>query len=94
MSSYSLLQALTGIRYDAVDKTLYIDPATDGDFTSFLSTAGGFGTVELKNGKPAVTTYYGNIDTGCMLRGKKQKVRPLTYNAGEKRRVQASSFPA
>lgn len=79
MSSYSLLQALTGIRYDAVDKTLYIDPATDGDFTSFLSTAGGFGTVELKNGKPAVTTYYGNIDIQhCMLRGKKAKV--LTVN--------------
>ena len=78
MSSYSLLQALTGIRYDAVDKTLYIDPATDGDFTSFLSTAGGFGTVELKNGKPAVTTYYGNIDIRhCMLRGKKAKVRTV-----------------
>ena len=78
MSSYSLLQALTGIRYDAVDKTLYIDPATDGDFTSFLSTAGGFGTVELKNGKPAVTTYYGNIDIRhCMLRGKKAKGRTV-----------------
>ena len=78
MSSYSLLQAWTGIRYDAVDKTLYVDPATEGDFTSFLSTAGGFGTVELKNGKPVVTTCYGNIDIRhCMLRGKKAKVRTV-----------------
>ena len=72
------LQSAAGIRYDAVDKTLYVDPATEGDFTSFLSTAGGFGTVELKNGKPVVTTCYGNIDIRhCMLRGKKAKVRTI-----------------
>ena len=34
--------------------------------------------VELKSGKPAVTTYYGNIDIRhCMLRGKKAKVRTV-----------------
>src|SRR6185437_11442375 len=38
MSSYGLLQGLTGLRYDAVDKTLYIDSRI-GDFTCFLSTA-------------------------------------------------------
>lgn len=31
MSSYSLIQALTGVRYDAVEKTLYIDSRI-GDF--------------------------------------------------------------
>ena len=47
LSSYGYLQCLTGVRYDAVDKTLYIDSKI-GDFTSFLSTETGFGTVTLK----------------------------------------------
>jgi len=55
------LQGLTGVRYDAVDKTLYIDSKI-GDFTSFLSTATGFGTVTFKGGKPTLNVVYGNID--------------------------------
>ena len=35
MSSYAMLQALTGIQYDAVDSTLYIDSRIGDDFTSF-----------------------------------------------------------
>lgn len=61
LASYGLLQGLTGVRYDAVDKTLYIDSKV-GDFTSFLSTNTGFGTVELKNGKPHVSIASGTID--------------------------------
>lgn len=61
LASYGLLQGLTGVRYDAVDKTLYIDSQV-GDFTSFLSTNTGFGTVELKNGKPQVSVASGTID--------------------------------
>lgn len=61
MSSYGMLQALTGVRYDAVDKTLHMDTRV-GDFTSFLSTHTGFGTAGLKNGEPFVEVYYGNID--------------------------------
>jgi uncharacterized protein (DUF608 family) len=61
MSSYALLEALTGVRYDAVDKTLYVDSKV-GDFTSFLSTATGFGNVVYKNGKVTVIPAFGNID--------------------------------
>lgn len=60
LSSYGYLQALTGVRYDAVDKTLFIDSKL-GDFTSFLSTETGFGTVSLKAGKPVVQVAYGQI---------------------------------
>lgn len=60
MSSYGMLQALTGVRYDAVDKTLFIDSRI-GDFTSFLSTQTGFGSVGLKNGKPFLHVAYGII---------------------------------
>ena len=61
LSSYGYLQALTGVRYDAVDKTLYIDSKV-GDFTSFISTDTGFGTVTLKAGKPSLKVVYGKID--------------------------------
>jgi hypothetical protein len=61
MSSYALIQALTGVRYDAVDKTLFIDSKV-GDFTTFLSTNTGFGNVSYKNGKVKVNVVYGKID--------------------------------
>lgn len=61
MSSYGLLQGLTGVRYDAVDKTLYVDSKI-GDFKTFLSTETGFGKVELKGGKVTVNMVYGNLD--------------------------------
>lgn len=60
MSSYGLLQGLTGVRFDAVDKTLYIDSRV-GDFTSFLSTETGFGTVTLKDGKASLDVAMGRI---------------------------------
>jgi len=62
MSSYSLLQALSGARYDAADKTLHLHPAIKGDFKAFLSTAGGFGTVGVKRGKPFLKVVSGQID--------------------------------
>ena len=61
MASYGLLQGLTGIRYDAVDHTLFIDSRI-GDFKSFLSTESGFGTVWLKNGNPFVNMVFGKLD--------------------------------
>ncbi|WP_295717126.1 GH116 family glycosyl hydrolase [Mucilaginibacter sp.] len=61
LSSYGYLQALTGVRFDAVTKTLHIDSKV-GDFTSFLSTETGFGTVSLKAGKPSMKVVYGSID--------------------------------
>jgi len=61
MSSYALLQGLTGIKYDALEKLLYIRPSISGDFRSFLCTASGYGTVGLKNGKPFVEVVSGKI---------------------------------
>ena len=62
MSSYGLIQALTGVRYDAVDKALYIDSQVGDDFRSFLSTATGFGTVGLDGGEPFVEIKQGALD--------------------------------
>jgi hypothetical protein len=60
MSSYAMLQALTGVRYDAIDQVMYIDSRV-GDFTSFISTNTGFGNIGLKNGKPFLDVVYGEI---------------------------------
>jgi uncharacterized protein (DUF608 family) len=66
MSSYAILEGLTGVRFDAVDKTLFIDSRI-GDFTSFLSTETGFGNVGLKDGKPFIKVVYGTIDPQKVL---------------------------
>lgn len=61
MASYGMLQGLTGVKYDAVTKTMYIDSKI-GDFKSFISTDTGFGTIEWKHGKPTLNIVYGTID--------------------------------
>ncbi len=61
MSSYALLEATSGARFDAVDRILYLKPAIKGDFRSFLATATGFGTVGVKNGQPFVEVMSGHI---------------------------------
>jgi len=62
MSSYAMLQGLTGLRYDAVDKVLYIDSRIGDDFVSFLSTETGFGIAGLKKGEPFLDIKYGHIE--------------------------------
>jgi hypothetical protein len=61
LSSYALLQAFSGARYDAVSKTLYLKPVVEGNFRSFLSTASGFGVVGVKDGKPFLEVKSGTI---------------------------------
>ncbi len=62
LASYVLLQGMTGVRYDAIDKTLYMNNRLGTDFRCFLSTAGGFGTVGLRGGKPFYEVKSGTID--------------------------------
>ncbi|MBN1561743.1 hypothetical protein JW998_15940 [candidate division KSB1 bacterium] len=61
LASYGLIQALSGVRYDAVRKALYYRPQSD-EFTCFLSTETGFGTFGIKNGTPYVNIEHGFID--------------------------------
>ena len=68
MSSYGLLQGLTGVRYDAATKTLYVDSRV-GDFRSFLSTNTGFGTVIFKDGKATLDVKSGTIPVGRIYVG-------------------------
>ncbi len=61
MASYGLLQALSGARYDAVDGVLHVQPAVGGNFRSFISTATGYGTVGVTDGKPFLKVVAGTI---------------------------------
>ncbi len=61
MASYALLQGMTGVRYDAVEKTLYIRPSIKGDFRAFFCTASGYGTVGVRDGQPFVEVKHGTI---------------------------------
>jgi uncharacterized protein (DUF608 family) len=62
MSSYALLQGLSGARYDAVDRVLHLTPAVRGDFRAFLSTATGYGTVGVRGGQPFIDVRSGRIE--------------------------------
>jgi len=62
MSSYALLQGLSGARYDAVEKVLYLNPNIKGDFRSFLAAAAGYGTVGVKGGQPFFEPAAGKIE--------------------------------
>ena len=61
-ASYALLQALSGARYDAVERKLYLAPALAGDFRAFIATATGFGTVGVKGGEPFLEVRHGSIE--------------------------------
>lgn len=78
MSSYSLLQGLTGIFYDALHKTLYIDSKIGNDFKCFISTETGYGLAGLKNGKPFIDVKYGSIEASyCDVSGKLMKLETI-----------------
>ena len=62
LSSYALLQGLTGLFYDAVDRTLYVDSKIGDDFRCFLSTEGGYGLAGLRNGEPFLEVVSGHIE--------------------------------
>jgi hypothetical protein len=50
MASYALLAALSGFRYSAVQRTLWVAPQLNiRPFKTFFSTATGFGTISLED---------------------------------------------
>jgi len=50
LASYALLGSLAGFRYSAVDKALWLNPkVSTRPFTTFFSTATGFGTITLSS---------------------------------------------
>jgi len=62
LSSYALLQAMTGQDYDARSKTLRLAPAVAGDFCAFISTETGFGVAGVRDGAPFLDVRGGAIE--------------------------------
>ncbi len=64
LSSYALLEALSGVRYDAVDKALRLRPGAPAASRSFLCTDTGYGMATVKDGKASVEGVVGKIEVG------------------------------
>ncbi len=82
LSSYAMIQGLTGARYDAVERVLYLAPSVQGDFRAFLSTATGFGTVGLRKGKPFLEVKSGRIPVRRIVVQGKGKLHARSKRAG------------
>jgi hypothetical protein len=67
LSSYAMLQGLTGLRYDAVDRTLHIDSRIGDNFQCFISTETGYGLAGLKKGEPFLDVVSGTIAADHMI---------------------------
>ena len=52
LASYALLSGMSGARYDAVERVLFLSPTVAGDFTAFICTESGFGRVGVRSGEP------------------------------------------
>ena len=61
MASYSLIQAFSGVRYDADKKVLYVASGLEDGFKSFLCTETGYGTVIYKDGNVVIDVAHGDI---------------------------------
>lgn len=62
MSSYSLLASLSGFRYSAVERTLWLAPKLEIDkFQVFFSTEQGFGTIKLTGRTLLITIIEGSL---------------------------------
>lgn len=67
MASYALIQGLTGLRYDAISKTLYIN-GNQPNARFFLATNTGFGLVTTdEDGNPTISVIEGAIPTSAIL---------------------------
>jgi hypothetical protein len=62
LSSYALIEALSGVWYDAVDKTLRVRPGAPAASRSFLCTDTGFGTAVVADGVPHATGVVGALE--------------------------------
>jgi uncharacterized protein (DUF608 family) len=89
MSSYSLLWALSGFRYSAAKKTLWLGPKMHEDrFKTFFSTATGFGTISLTKTKLTIEMVEGKLDADRLVLtrdGKTQQIETkIRARSGEK----------
>jgi uncharacterized protein (DUF608 family) len=62
MSSYGMIQGLTGLTYDAIDRKMKIDSRVGDEFTSFFSTRNGWGNIISTEGSITLKVESGYLD--------------------------------
>ena len=62
MSSYGMIQGLTGLTYDAVDRKMKIDSRMGDDFTSFVCTRSGWGNLRSEDNEITLKVEHGYLD--------------------------------
>ena len=63
MASYALLGALSGFRYSAVERAVWLAPkVSPKSFTVFFSTESGFGTITLADGQITIHVVEGALE--------------------------------
>jgi len=68
MASYALIGALAGFRYSAAERTLWFAPRLNvRPFTSFFSTAFGFGTIALHDRTVSIRLIEGELAIDKMV---------------------------
>ena len=67
LASYGLIEAYTGIRYDAVEKALHVSHKNSRRFRSFLSTDTGFGTVSVDGNQVTYTPVIGEVQIDSII---------------------------
>ena len=61
LSSYALLEAYTGIRYDAVTQTLFASSRNSSSFSSFFACGDAYGIVTLDEGRLTYKPLHGDL---------------------------------
>lgn len=92
LASYALLGSLSGFRYSLPTKTLWFGPRTkDRRFTTFFSTATGFGTITLTQSALLIDVVEGVLDVDRIQlerNGKRQRLdREIRAVAGKRTTV-------
>jgi hypothetical protein len=80
MASYALLGALSGFRYSAVSRTLYLAPKLKASpFQIFFSTASGYGTIALDGRRLSVKTVEGELSVEKLVFTDAESTRTIDW---------------
>ncbi|MCX7704968.1 MAG: glycoside hydrolase family 116 protein, partial [bacterium] len=61
LSSWGLIKGITGLHYDAIEKTIYLKRWKRQDVQVFFSTESGWGIAGIKKGRPFVKIIFGHV---------------------------------
>ena len=89
LASYAFLGSLSGFRYSLAKKTLWFGPKLkEKRFTTFFSTASGFGTITLTDSALTIDMVEGELDVQTIelkVNGKRRRIRKAVRAVAGKR---------